>query len=196
MQLATPLKDDDVNTKAICKLALNPESTGFFLRIQKKKQYNFLVTCYHSLYKSIQDENEVEIRLKDEKKYVIDLSCKERLIKCIEDKDIAAVEIIKKDHLQNSVHFLNLDANYINGYNQYKDKNIFGLYYYKKGKIYLKKGIISEINEKNFEFKHNIQTDEKSDGSPIILAGNSCVVGMHKKSSFGTFIDELIKELI
>ena len=41
MQLATPLKDDNANTKAICKLSLNPESTGFFLRIQKKNNIIF-----------------------------------------------------------------------------------------------------------------------------------------------------------
>ena len=196
MEIPKLLKDDNKNAKSICKISLNQESTGFFLRIKKKKQYNLLITCYHCLNKSIQDEDEIEIRLKGDKKHVIDLNSKNRLIKCIENKNIAAIEIIKKDNLMNSVHFLELDFSYINGYNQYKGKDIMALEYYKDGKIYSKKGQVLDVNEKDFEFKHNINIKEESDGCPIILTNNSCVIGMHKKLSFGTFMAELIKELI
>ena len=53
MQMAKKLKDNDEKNNSICKIKLNPEAVGFFLRIQKKKEYNFLITCYHvlSVYK-------------------------------------------------------------------------------------------------------------------------------------------------
>ena len=167
------------------------------LKIQKKRDYYFLISCYHSLSNAIKDKSDIEIRLKDEKKYIIELDDKNRLIKCIEEKDIASIEIKNKDNLQKAIYFLNLDLNNINSnsFDIYNNKEIIILEYY-KGKIYYKKGSIIDVNGSNFEFKHNLAAEEESDGSPIILSENSSVIGMQKRTSFGTFISELLKELI
>ena len=111
-------------------------------------------------------------------------------------KDIAAIEIKNKDNIKNSVNFLNLDLNNlnVNDYNQYKNKDIIILEYY-NGTIYSKKGTILDINDKSCEFKHNLSAKEESDGSPIILVENSTVIGIQKRTSYGIFIAELLKEL-
>ena len=196
MQIAKKLKDNDEKNNSICKISLYPEAVGFFLTIQKKQEYNFLITCYHVLSESIRDKLDIEIRLKNDKKKVINLDDPKRLIKYVEEKDIAAIEIKNKDNIKNSVHFLNLDLNNlnVNEYNQYKNKDIIVLEYY-SGKIYYKKGNILDINDKSYEFKHNLSTKEESDGSPIILVENSKVIGIQKKTSYGIFIAELLKEL-
>ena len=196
MQIAKKLKDNDEKNNSICKISLYTEAVGFFLRIKKKKEYNFLITCYHVLSESIRDKSDIEIRLKNDKKKVINLDDPKRLIKYVEEKDIAAIEIKNKDNIKNSVNFLNMDLNNSNAneYNQYKNKDIIVLEYY-SGTIYYKKGNILDINDKNCEFKHNLLTKEESDGSPIILVENSKVIGIQKRTSYGIFISELLKEL-
>ena len=193
MQMAKKLKDNDEKNNSICKIKLNPEAVGFFLRIQKKKEYNFLITCYHVLSESIRDKLDIEIRLKNDIKKVINLDDPKRLIKFVEEKDIAAIEIKNKDNIKNSVNFLNLDLNVLN-VDQYKNKDIIVLEYY-SGTIYYKKGNILDINDKSCEFKHNLSTKEESDGSPIILFENSKVIGMQKRTYYGIFVAELLKEL-
>ena len=196
MQLSKKLKDNDFKIKSICKLSIYPEATGFFLKIQKKRNYFFLITCYHALSKYIKDKSDIEIRLNEEKKYIIELDDKKRLIKCLEDKDIAAIEIIDKDKLKNCVNFLDIDLNYTNGneYNQYINKEIIILEYY-NGRILYKKGEIIDIKDKEFEFKHNIKIKEESEGSPFVLFNNSKAIGIQKRYSYGSFIAELLKEL-
>ena len=56
-----------------------------------------------------------------------------------------------------------------------------------------------KINNNNYEFKHNIDTDYGSSGSPIIISGSSLVIGIHKagdkkeKINYATFIGNIFK---
>ena len=80
MELPKELKENDEKNNSICKISLNNQAVGFFLKIQKKRDYYFLISCYHSLSNAIKDKSDIEIRLKDEKKYIIELDDKNRLI--------------------------------------------------------------------------------------------------------------------
>ena len=195
MKIAKRLKEDDEKQRSICEIQLNPETEiGFFIKIKKKRIYNFLITCYHVLSESIKDKSDIVVRLKDKKKYAIQLDNASRLIKSLEDKDIAAIEILNGDKLKNSAIFLNVDDKNNYEYEHYKNKDIIILEY-RNDIIYKKEGEILAIQDNKFEFKHNLSTIEGSDSSPIILDGSSIVIGIQKKSSIGIFIEELLRVL-
>ena len=62
-------------------------------------------------------------------------------------------------------------------------------------------GIGKILNIKYFEFEQSIETDSCSSGSPVILIGNSKVVGIHKQmnkrnnNGIDTFIGEIFNEI-
>ena len=83
--------------------------------------------------------------------------------------DVTVIQI-KNDDLEiiNNVDFLACDMNYLYGYNEYMNKDIFALGYPFGDKIVSGTGNIVNIIDNN-NFKHNIATNTGSSGSPIIL---------------------------
>ena len=77
--------------------------------------------------------------------------------------------------------------------------DVFTLQYPNGQDIYTASCNIKEIINK-YEFKHNIDTDYGSSGSPIILFNTLKVIGIHKKydlinkTNYGSFIGEILNE--
>ena len=119
--------------------------------------------------------------------------------KFFEDLDITILEIndsYEKDLIK-EIEFLDYDSNYVKGYNQYKDIDIFTLQF-PRDDIEVASGKVKEIYN-DFEFKHNIDTEYGASGSPIILPVILKVIGIHKwgekyeNFNYGTFIGEIFK---
>ena len=132
------------------------------------------------------------------------IKIKERKVIYLEDKDITAIEIIDTDEFKNKVKFLYCDLNFIEGYKQYTNQDVFILQHPNSDSAHVAVGKIIEIDEnKEYEFKHTASTDRGSSGSPIILYYNERVVGVHKaaiksnneNANLGTFIGEIINEV-
>lgn len=185
----------------------NKTFTGFFMKIDiKKKQLNFLLTCYHSISKKDID-SKITIAIyhgknKKEEKTEIKLDEKRRLIKTYDFFDVTLIQILEEDNIKEK-RYLFPDLNYINkGFNQYKDAQVYTAGYpdvpIYKGERHISSGIIKEINE--FEFEHTCDTNKGSSGSPI-LNYNKDVIGIHygshkqKKINLAYFIGAIINEL-
>ena len=93
---------------------------------------------------------------------------------------------------------MDYDKNYISGYLQYRDANVFTVQN-ARGELSISDGTI--INCENYEFYHNISTVMGSGGSPVVLTENNLVIGIHtsglrnKNINVGKFIGEIIKEI-
>lgn len=97
------------------------------------------------------------------------------------------------------------DLNYKNGYEFYKDKNLYlAGYPYSEGnrrERSISSGKIKSININNIGFTHSLDTRPGSSGSPICLIDNKCVIGIHRQGdkikpiNYGTFIGYIIDEL-
>ena len=95
---------------------------------------------------------------------------------------------------------MNYDLNYKEGgYSQYKKMYVLSLGYPLGEELSTGSGKIININE--YEFEHNIPTEEGSSGSPIILFNLLKVIGIHKcgdlkkRVNLGTFIGEIFDEI-
>ena len=120
-------------------------------------------------------------------------------------KDIAMIEIKESDNIYKDIEFLDYDKNYIDrGYLIYKNVDIFSIEHPYGDDALCASGKIININE--YEFDHDISTDNGSSGCPIILLNNNInliqVIGIHKEGDYikklngGTFIGEILnKEL-
>ena len=169
----------DENKKKLLKV-----STGFFMKINiKEKQYNFLITCYHTIKEKYIDAN-ININVFYEKegkeeKINIELNRNKRFIKCYDLLDTTLIKIMKKDNIPED-KYLFPDFNYKNGYNHYENIQIFTAGYPEndeyKGEIFTSAGLISRINETDFE--HSCDTEKGSSGSPLINS-NKHVIGIH-----------------
>ena len=192
-----PLKIIDKVKPSICKIICKNNKgsgTGFFIQLN---DYKCIMTNYHLLSTDLINQI-IYIKLFNNKK--IQLILKEKFIKFFNNLDITIIELDNIKNINNyikDIYFLDYDSNYNKGYKQYLDSDIFTLQYPREdievaiGKL---KQILNEI-----EFKHNIDTDYGSSGSPIILANTLKVIGIHKQGSlneninYGTFIGEIFK---
>ena len=188
--------------KSICKIRLTSEEktfngSGFFMKISEIK--NCLITNYHT----ISQENKENIELEIYNKKTMNLKLNKRFIKYFpEPKDITIIEIRSNDAIFDDIEFLNFDLNYKFGYNIYNNIRVFSIENpfnenpsYSIGKI---------LNIRDYDFEHNISTDDDSLGSPIILLNNNIniiqVIGIHKEwnkskeFNCGTFIGEIFNE--
>ena len=184
-------------SKCVCKIKLKIENreiagTGFFI-IYKNKKY--FITCLHVITQ-LKQEFMIEIYNKKRFNFVLKNHEIHLLDKPI---DIAAIRINNSDEFINDIGYLDYDLNYIKGYSQYIDNDIF-LFGYQNGlNSSAESGTIKKIN--NFEFFHDINTDFGSSGSPIILFNTLKVIGIHKQGDLdenlnvGTFIDTIFKEI-
>ena len=200
-------------TKSICKLTIEENQisgTGFFMCLyDNQKKRKCLITNFHVISQDLVDlKKNILIQLENKKERKIKLDSDKRFIRCFDKpKDITIVEIIDIDGIINQdILFLSYDLNYISGYEQYHNADIFILQHPLGKDSEFAPGKITEIEE--FEFRHSAETDHGSSGSPVILYGNYedlKVIGIHKeydkndKHGIGTFIGEIgeffIKEI-
>ena len=163
--------------KSICKIIINGNGgksvtgTGFLLKFHKEeKLFYCLMTNEHIIDKKIIESNsKIEISYDfEEKKKIIDLKWWERFIECYKNIDIAIVEILKEDNIEEKYFLLP----YLD-YNNLNDKKIY-IPQYPKGEILsIAKGEILKI--KKYEITHKASTQSGSSGSPIFLEGTNKV---------------------
>ena len=207
-----PLKVLNEISESICKIMIlgsekeNWNATGFFMKFQKGKEktINLLITNSHVIPQDIIDsKNIIVIILGNGSEIIIELDNEKRFIKCLKTPiDITAIEILDTDEIDNNIKYLSYDLNYEEGYQQYINADVFSLQHPLGNDTECASGKIIEIcSNNNFEFIHSIDTNYGSSGSPVILVGNSRVIGIHKSHSKkneynkGTFIGALIKEI-
>ena len=87
----------------------------------------------------------------------------DRAMEFYENLLITIIEIKESDEIIKDIDFLKYDLNYIDGYEQYLNIDIFALQYPKGEDICAASGKIIDIFNK-YEFKHNIDTDYGSSG--------------------------------
>ena len=165
--------------KSICKISYRYNNqktlgTGFFMKYSDTLK--LLITNYHVIYPQL-----IYIKFLDI------------------PKDITAIEIKITDEIYKDIQFLNYDLNYHhNGYNIYKNKFVFSIQHPNGQDASTASGSIIDIY--NYQFDHNVDTENGSSGSPIILLNLMMVIGIHKNSDTknvngGTFIGEIINEI-
>ena len=192
-----PLKIIDKVKPSICKIIYKNNKgsgTGFFIQLN---DYKCIMTNYHLLSTDLINQI-IDIKLYNNK--ALQIILKEEYIKFFNNLDITIIELDNIKNFNNyikDVYFIDYDSNYNKGYEQYLDIDIFTLQYPRED-IEVAIGKLKQIlNE--FEFKHNIDTDYGSSGSPIILVNTLKVIGVHKQGSviedvnYGTFIGEIFK---
>ena len=192
-----PLKIIDKVKPSICKIICKNNKgsgTGFFIQLN---DYKCIMTNYHIISTDLINQI-IYIKLYNNK--ALQIKLKEEYIKFFRKLDITIIELDYIESINNyikDVYFLDYDSNYNKGYKQYLDLDIFTLQYPSED-IEVASGKLIQIS-KEFEFKHNIDTDYGSSGSPIILFNTLKVIGIHKngllneKINFGTFIGEIFK---
>ena len=188
--------------KSICKIKVNDEEgesygTGFFLNFTNSLKC--LITNYHIIYQILENEN---IIIEIHNKKIMRLKFNNRYTKYLKKpKDITMIEIKESDNIYNDIEFLDYNNNYIDrGYIIYDNIDIFSIEHPYGDDALCASGKIIKINE--YEFEHDISTDDGSSGCPIILLNNNIksiqVIGIHKKSDHinklndGIFIGEIL----
>ena len=208
--------------KSVCKITIdqNRESygTGFFMYLsQNDKTLRYLLTNYHVIKES---SGIIELEISGKKGDMNNIICKIDLNNHYvtnfneSEGDVSLIRINDNDFLiLDNVNFLNYDNNYQNGYEIYKNKDIFSLGYPNKAKLSYGKGKIIEISEpvlehirrkpgksaqnsikaqqektSYMEFVHCIETMTGCSGSPIVLLDGTeiKIVGIHKFTFKGT----------
>jgi len=174
--------------KCICKIYNVKEGTGFFIRIPyKKSTLSVLITNNHIIEeKDIIDNKIITIYLDYEKKERNLQLDKERLWYTNIELDTTIIEI--KENSDNIQYFLELDDKIKDCMTMNKDdisnflKNI-----YSNKSIYLinypgKEVVVSygqPPKYKSERMEHKCSTQKGSSGSPILLANNQKVIGIH-----------------
>lgn len=202
---ALPVEIINETSNSVCKIIIKQEfASGTFLDLINIIDKKCLITNCHviseELVKSkptITVEYEKE---KEKKKKDIKLDNEKLYVKIFPSFDITIIEIIDEDLLK-EVQFLNIDENYLKGYERYISENIFMMEYPLGGQLKLGVGRISTVkSEENF-FRYKLDTQPGSSGSPILLYDKS-LVGIHKgaitnenNEKAGIFIGHIINEL-
>ena len=186
--------------KSLCKIKYKINEldyvygTGFFMNYQSFKG---LISAYHIINSDLENKSiEIEIFNKEKNNIILN----NRIIKYFEDLDISIIEIKESDIIYNKgIEYMKYDLNYKEGYEQYKFIDIICLQYPGGGNLNAQMGKI--INIKNeYEFEHDIPTEQGSSGSPIIIPSIKKVIGIHtsgdllKKINIGTFIGEIFNK--
>ena len=135
-----------------------------------------LFTNYHIIKKELINKN-INIELYNNNRR-INIKLNQKYIKFFEDLDITIIELNNSSfsELIKDVEFLDYDSNYIKGYNQYKNIDIFILQYLRDDIEVASGKVIGILN--NFEFTHSVDTDNCASGSPIILPIILKVIGI------------------
>ena len=173
-----------------CTLKIRTSSgiaSGFFIELEKKDNpFYCLMSNEHVITNSmIESKEDIEIYYDNQhKKLKIKLDKQKRCIKEFRYiyLDISIVEILEEDKVDKDF-FLLPNLEYIMGYEQFLNKNIFISQFPGGGNLNSSIGKIIEINPFSFEFSHSASTEFGSSGSPIFLAGTTFVIGIHKQGS-------------
>ena len=166
--------------KSICKLNTGKsKATGFFLNSLNQNKY--LITNNHVINRDIMTlYSNVNIEIYDGKCFNLDLNNIQHNIKFYEKPiDITIIKIDDLDEICSFVEFLDIDYNIKKDYKIYLYENVFTFGYPLGNDIECAPGKIVSISDK--EFLHNCDTERGFSGSPIILASNSKVIGVHKE---------------
>ena len=188
-------------SKAVCKIIIkenNHVATGFFLNDTSKNKW--LLTNNHVIsYQTLDSNMTIIIEIYDKRIFILKLNRSNGYNRFLEDPlDITVIPINDLADLSNCVKFLEIDLNYQKGFNAYLNADIFALGYPFGSKVEVSKGKIIKISQN--EFGHNCDTNHGSPGSPIILASNLNVIGIHKagnnndKINVGTFIGNIMSQ--
>ena len=194
-----PVIDIIKTIKSICKIIykennVTVQGTGFFMLINGIK---YLITNYHNITENLINQN-INIEIYTKNIFSMKLDTNEKHIQFYKKIDITIIEIKEYDDIIKDIDFLLYDRDYVDGYNQYKEMDIFTLEY-PRDEIEVGSGKIKDILD-NFEFKHNIHTEPGASGSPIILPNSLKVIGIHKEGdqfsslNIGLFLGELFKK--
>ena len=191
--------------KSICKINTRESmGTGFFLNSLNQNQNKYLLTNNHVINRDMLTSYfNVNIEIYNGMNFVLNLrKIREKNggdIKFYEKPiDITIVKINDLKEIFNYIEFLDIEHNNKKDYNNYQYENVFTFGYPLGKDIECSPGKIISISD--IEFEHNCDTEQGFSGSPIILASNSKVIGIHKqgiidkKLNVGTFlgkIDEL-----
>jgi len=183
--------------------------TGFFIKLNiKNKIRRFLMTCHHVIKEKFIMEN-ISIKLYygkyyEEENLEIKLNRNKRYIKCFDKPvDITLIEILEEDNIKEN-KFLLPELNYKNGYNTYLNNYFYLAGYPQKKQIEIERSISSGKITKildELEFEHSLDTGPGNSGSPICLASNLFVVGIHKQGhktepiNYGTFLGYILNIL-
>ena len=155
--------------KSICKIIVKTNKgiifgNGFFMNTDNSKRY--LITCYHIISQKVIND-EILIEIHNHKKMKLNMNNRE--IKYFASpKDITIIEIKNTDDIYNDINFLDYDNVCLTkGYNIYNNVGVFSIFYSPEDGEVCSSGHIIKIND--YEFEHDISTDNGSTGSPIIL---------------------------
>ena len=189
----------DEASKSICKISfLKANGTGFFLWTPFNEA-KFLITNYHVINREILNKNiSITLEIYNKKIFTLNLANFQNNIQFFEKLDITVIQINSLENLCQNVIFLEVDMNYINGYNNYLNEDVFSLGYPFGNDIDFSRGEITKISEKFFY--HNCDTDDGYSGCPIILTSNKRVIGIHrggltkKKINYGTFLGTIFEK--
>ena len=166
--------------------------TGFFIKFNIKNKTRFFLMAYHIIQERFVNEKKVinfyNGKYNEENNLEIKLDREKRFIKCFgEPFDVTMIEILMEDYI-NEGKFLNLDLKYKNDYNSYLNDYFYLVEYPQNNMSKISAVKITKILKKP-EFEHTLDTEHGNSGSPICLANNLSVVGIHNKRN----IDESIK---
>jgi hypothetical protein len=161
-----PIKEVDINLtkvlKSVCKIINeNKVGTGFLIKLYKdEKELNCLMTNEHVITKEmISNKDKIDFYYDDESKIKkINSDKNERYIKEFTEinLDIVIIEIKSEDNIDKE-YFLLPNIDYIDNYNDLKEKEISLLQFPKGGKLCFSNGKIKEINK--YEITHLSSTE-------------------------------------
>jgi hypothetical protein len=199
-----PLYYYNESAKSVCKITFkqtNQTATGFFFYDSYKNR--FLITNHHVISpETIRLYPNITIEIYDRKTFDLNLSSNQINIQFFSTLDITLIQINNINELCDKVKFLEIDLNYKKGYQVYLNNDIITLGYPLGKTVECCPGKITQIMDN--EFKHNCDTDKGSSGSPIILASNLNVIGIHtggevktnESFNLGTFIGTIMNNNI
>ena len=189
----------DEAAKSICKISfLKVYGTGFFLWTSFNGAKS-LITNYHVINPDIIKKNiSITLETYNKKLFTLNLANFQNYIQFFEVPDITVIKINSLENLCQNVLFLEFDMNYINGYNNYLNKDVFTLGYPLGKDLGFSQGEITDVTDNLFH--HNCDTDRGYSGSPIILSPDKRVIGIHRgglpteKINIGTFLGTIFEK--
>ena len=184
--------------KNICKVFFNNKwkGTGFFCKIpfhNKDKMLSFFFTNHHVIGEDIlkQEDKKLIFCIK-EKMQTKEIKLKDRKYYTSKKYDTTIIEIKENDNIKDYLQLddkIICDILYDEDLNEeYENKNIY-IIQYPVGILSFSFGIIKKIKENEaFNLYHNLITKGGASGSPLLGLDNK-VIGIHKASFMGTFIN-------
>ena len=192
--------------KSICKINYkedeeNKFKIGFFFK-SKYFPKCIITSAIHIIERPLSKEK-INVEIFNKKNISIELNGEERYIQVFAYVEILLIEIKDSDKIIKDINFLECDAIYFSGNEQYKDadRDIFTLQYFNNN-YEIKKGKIGDYNRHYFE--HNMDVNPDLLGSPIFSTNTLKVIGIQKMidkdfddenkvTKYGAFIGEIFK---